>query len=228
VGRVKQHRHNRFQALPNCIAHPLEVGKDWESRLGNQHPVVLELGCGKAELSIGLARLYPVKNIIAIDLKSDRLCRGAELALDAGLKNIFFVRLNIHQLGEVFEENSISEIWLTFPDPFPRDRDEKHRLTHPDFLQQYQKVLQAGGKVHLKTDNDDLMAYSQEIMERYKILPDIYTSNLHNSPWEKGDAGIKTTFEQKFLKRNKNIHYLCFEIPKNLSFFKVKNIVQTS
>lgn len=219
MSRVKQIRKDRFHTLPNCVSQPEALLGKWHEWFQNENPVVIEPGCGKAELSIGLAERFPNQNHIAIDLKSDRLCRGADMAIEVGLKNIAFLRLHAVQLDTTFANQSVDTIWLTFPDPFPKDRHEKHRLTHPSFLRLYQKILKPGGKVHLKTDNDDLMAWTLEILKSSTIVPDLYTDNLHNSPYGLSEAGIITSFEKKFLNRNKNIHYICFEIPHNLVFF---------
>lgn len=192
----------------------------WPDWFGNDYPIHIEPGCGKAELSIGLARKYPERNFLAIDLKSDRLCRGADLALLNNLKNIAFLRMNAEKLEDAFPSNSISEIWLTFPDPFPRDRDEKHRLTNHLFLKRYQKVLKSGGVVNLKTDNDGLIEYTLETLKTLNIPIQIYSSDLHNEHPQEDIAQFLTSFEKKFLQRNKNIHLLRFEIPESIVFFR--------
>jgi tRNA (guanine-N7-)-methyltransferase len=219
MSRVKQIRKDRFHALPNCVAQPENLLGKWHEWFQNPNPIVIEPGCGKAELSIGMATQFPEKNFIAIDLKSDRLCRGADLALEAQLKNIAFLRMHAAQLDETFAQHSVDAIWLTFPDPFPKDRHEKHRLTHPSYLSLYQKILKPGGRVHFKTDNDALMQWTMQILNALHITPVLYTDDLHNSLFKETEAAILTSFEKKFLNRNKNIHYICFEIPNNLVFF---------
>ncbi len=187
-------------------------------RLGKDTPIHIEPGCGKAELSLGLAQQHPDSHFFAIDLKSDRLCRGADLAILQGIHNISFLRMNAEILEAVFPLQSISSIWLTFPDPFPRDRDEKHRLTNPAFLSRFQKILKPGGVVQLKTDNDALMAYTLETLKNFEIIPQLYSQNLHQEHPTAEIAQFLTSFEKKFLQRNKNIHYLRFEIPSSISF----------
>lgn len=220
MGRVKAQRHDRFHSLPNCIADPATLKNHWAERLGSDTPIHLEPGCGKAELSLGLAQLHPNSHFLAIDLKSDRLCRGADLAILQGIQNISFLRMNAEILEAVFPPQSISAIWLTFPDPFPRDRDEKHRLTNPAFLSRFQKILKPGGVVQLKTDNDALTAYTLETLENFQIPLQLYAQNLHQEHPKAEIAQFLTSFEKKFLQRNKNIHYLRFEIPASVSFSK--------
>lgn len=227
MGRVKQQRHIRFQELSNCFPNPFEMKGRWSEWFGNSNPVFIEPGCGKAELSLGMARKYPDRNFLAIDLKSDRLCRGADLALNDGVQNIGFLRMDAEKLEEVFDSASIDGIWLTFPDPYPRDSDEKKRLTNPRFLKIYQNLLRHGAKVYMKTDNDGLMEYTLDVLNQYGIQPETYTDHLHQQPHLTEGSGFITSFEKKFLQRNKNIHYLCFEIPQTLSFFKPDSAIKT-
>lgn len=228
MGRVKAQRHDRFQSLSNCFVDPAAFKYKWPDWFGNDHPIHIEPGCGKAELSIGLAQQHPERNFLAIDLKSDRLCRGADLALLSNLKNIAFLRMNAEKLEDVFPKDSVSAIWLTFPDPFPRDRDEKHRLTNPVFLKRYQNVLKSGGVVNFKTDNDGLMDYTLETLKTFNIPIQIYTSDLHKDHPQADIAQFLTSFEKKFLQRNKNIHYLRFEIPESIVFFKEDSGIQVN
>jgi len=168
----------------------------------------LELGCGKAELSVGLATLFPQRNFLAIDLKSDRLCRGADQAIAKGLSNIGFVRMDILDIAAYFEPQSIAGIWITFPDPYPRDRDEKKRLTQKTLLNLYFQLLQSEGDVRMKSDNDGLMAFTLAEAQQLNLSTDIYTPDLHNSAYLDEQNSLLTRFEQKFLNGNKNIHYL--------------------
>ncbi len=220
MGRVKAQRHDRFHALPNCFGDPVSVNGQWDKVFHNGHPIHIEPGCGKAELSIGLALDHPEINFLAIDLKSDRLCRGADLAIERNLNNIAFLRMNAEKLIEVFLPGSVDAIWLTFPDPFPKDRDEKKRLTNPAFLQRYQTILKPGGQIFLKTDNDGLAEYTRMVLKDLNIPLLENTSDLHALSPVPPIARHLTSFEKKFLLRNKNIHYLRFEIPVDCVFFK--------
>lgn len=223
MGRVKAQRHDRFRSLPNCFPDPVAQKGRWEDYFGNTNPLHIEPGCGKAELSLGLAQANPDINFLAIDLKSDRLCRGADLALAAGLTNLAFLRMNALALPETFLPESIDRVWLTFPDPFPKDRDEKKRLTNPTFLEIYQRLLKPGGEVLLKTDNDGLAAYTLEVLANHSIPVSGSSNDLHRETPLPEIARYLTAFEKKFLNRNKNIHYLRFEIPKSVVFFNTQS-----
>jgi tRNA (guanine-N7-)-methyltransferase len=219
LGRVKAQRHDRFHSLQNCFSDPVGVRGQWQDYFKNTNPLHIEPGCGKAELSIGLAADHPEINFLAIDLKSDRLCRGADLALEKQLPNVAFLRMNAEKLTEAFLPKSLEAVWLTFPDPFPKDRDEKKRLTNPVFLQRYQTLLKPGGQVFLKTDNDGLAEYTLLVLKALNIPVLEYSSDLHAMMPPPLIARYLTSFEKKFLLRNKNIHYLRFEIPEDYVFF---------
>jgi tRNA (guanine-N7-)-methyltransferase len=206
--RVKQHRHDKFRLLDNCLEQPLYLKGKWNQWFPTDQPLYLELGCGKAELSVGLATLFPQRNFLAIDLKSDRLCRGADQAIAKGLSNIGFVRMDILDIAAYFEPQSIAGIWITFPDPYPRDRDEKKRLTQKTLLNLYFQLLQSDGDVRMKSDNDGLIAFTLAEAQQLNLSTDIYTPDLHNSAYLDEQNSLLTRFEQKFLNGNKNIHYL--------------------
>ncbi|MCZ2474391.1 tRNA (guanosine(46)-N7)-methyltransferase TrmB [Aquirufa ecclesiirivi] len=174
----------------------------------NSNPIVVELGCGRGEYSLGLAKLFPEKNFIGIDIKGDRLAAGARQAETEGLTNVVFLRIHIQHLPEFFAENEVDEIWITFPDPRPKDRDEKKRLTFSFFLNKYQTVLKSQGIVHLKTDSDSLFEYSLEQLakEPWQLL--IQTWNLYQSEWNQDHYGIKTRFEELFYQKGFSIKYL--------------------
>ena len=126
----------------------------------NNHPLVLEVGCGKGEYTVGLAQLHPEQNFLGLDIKGERIWRGSTRAEALGLQNVGFLRLMAHQLTEHFAPGELSEIWITFPDPRPRDRDIKRRLTAPRFLNLYQRLLAPGGVAQLKTDSEGLYDYT--------------------------------------------------------------------
>ncbi|CAM4129409.1 tRNA (guanosine(46)-N7)-methyltransferase TrmB [Cytophagaceae bacterium 50C-KIRBA] len=183
-------------------------GKWQEIYFKNTNPIVLELGCGRGEYSLGLAKLFPDKNFIGIDIKGDRLAAGARQAETEGLNNVVFLRIQIQHLPEFFAENEVDEIWITFPDPRPKDRDEKKRLTFPFFLNKYQTILKSQGIVHLKTDSDSLFEYSLEqlVKEPWQLL--IQTWDLYQSEWNQDHYGIKTRFEELFFQKGFSIKYL--------------------
>ncbi len=176
----------------------------------NNHDLVVELGCGKGEYSNGLARFFPKKNFLGVDIKGDRLVAGGMVAEKEGLNNVAFLRIPLSRMEDFFEEEEIDEIWITFPDPRPKDRDEKKRLTNPYFLEKYGKLLKKGGVLHLKTDSESLFEYSLEILEGLKLDWRIekLTRDLYQSPYLNDHYGIKTRFEGIFSEKGYSIKYL--------------------
>ena len=177
----------------------------------NSNPIVLELGCGKGEYTVNLAKLNPNKNFIGIDIKGARFWRGAKTSLEEKLSNVYFLRTQIELLNYVFEENEIDEIWLTFPDPQIKFQRRKHRLTNPKFLLIYKNILKSNGIIHLKTDSEFLHGYTLGLLESMSIKlihsnHDVY-KNL-NVP--KDVISIQTHYESIYLKENKKITYLSF------------------
>jgi tRNA (guanine-N7-)-methyltransferase len=213
VTRRKQHRFLQNAESTNVI----EVGKphyktikgNWRTDyFGNENPIVLELACGKGEYTVGLAQAFPHVNFIGVDIKGDRIARGSQAAQALGLTNVAFLRTDINFLTEFFAEREVNEIWVTFPDPQPRPKQEKHRLTHPRFLSTYQQLLKAGGTFHLKTDNPELFAYSLEQIRAGHFTDLQCTTDLYNSPLNAIHFGIKTKYEQMFLDKGFTINYL--------------------
>lgn len=178
----------------------------------NSNPIVLELGCGKGEYTVNLAKLNPKKNYIGIDVKGARFWRGAKTALKENLKNVCFIRTQIELLGYIFNKKEIDEIWLTFPDPQIKYQRRKHRLTNPNFLSIYNSILKINGIVHLKTDSEFLHGYTLGLLQGMSISPlfsnhDIYKN--HNAPKEV--INIQTYYESIYLKEKKKISYLSFK-----------------
>ena len=192
-------------------------GKWNKDAFKNNNPIVLELGCGKGEYSIGLAKKNPKKNFIWIDIKGARFWKGAKDAKDSGLKNVYFVRCQIELILEVFQENEISEIWITFPDPQIKSKREKHRLINLQFIEIYKKILAKSGIIHLKTDSEFLHGYLLGLIKSTSFLSLIYTNHdIYKSSAVPRDAvEIKTFYELKFLKLNKPITYIQFEFIEN-------------
>ena len=170
--------------------------------------MVLELACGKGEYTVGLGRAYPDKNFIGVDIKGDRIARGSLAAQAGGLTNVAFLRTDIRYLLEFFADGEVDEIWITFPDPQPRDRQEKHRLTHPGFLELYRQVLKPGGLLHLKTDNTDFFDYSLQMLSTVGFVDITYTHDLYLSTLNNLHLGIKTTYEAMFFDQGFSIKYL--------------------
>jgi len=185
----------------------------WKKKVfKNSNPIVLELGCGKGEYTINLAKLNPNKNYIGIDIKGARFWRGAKTATEEKLENVFFLRTQIELLDFIFEKNEIDEIWLTFPDPQIKFQRRKHRLTNTKFLSIYKNILNDSGIIHLKTDSEFLHGYTLGKLEEMSINPivsnhDIYKNS--NAPVEA--TQIQTHYEKIYLNEGKKITYLNFK-----------------
>lgn len=176
------------------------------SKLGNKRKLVLEIAAGNAQFSLELARRHPECNFVAIDIKSDRLYTSAKQALADGVENIAFLRTHMNELDQVFENNSADEIWLTFPDPFPRDRSAKHRLSHSSFLRRYRDTLTDTGKLKFKTDNRELFLWSLEQFVAEKWQFQELSFDLHESDLP-DEYKIKTQYEERYLHEGKPINY---------------------
>lgn len=186
---------------------------NWQQRFGNEKPVVLELGCGKGEYTVGLARLNPDKNYIGIDIKGARLWRGAKTAMEEGLKNVLFLRTQIELLDLLFAENEVSEIWITFPDPQIKYKRTKHRLTNPDFLSKYKKILKDQGEIHLKTDSEFLHGYTIGLLQGSGHEICYSNHNIYKNEGSPPEVlNIQTFYESQFLEQEKPITYLRFRL----------------
>lgn len=179
----------------------------------NENPIVLELGCGKGEYSVGLARKFPEKNFIGIDIKGARFWRGAKTALEENLNNVAFLRTQIELVEYAFGENEVDEIWITFPDPQIKYKRTKHRMTNTIFLQRYKKILKPDGLVHLKTDSEFMHGYTLGLLhgEGHEVLyanHNVYRNQ--GSPEEV--TAIQTFYESQYLEQNKPITYIRFKI----------------
>ena len=185
----------------------------WSETFGNSHPIVLELGCGKGEYTVGLARQNPDKNYIGVDIKGARLWRGAKTAIEEGLDNVIFLRTQIELIENLFEENEVSEIWLTFPDPQIKFKRTKHRLTNSEFLAKYKTVLKEEGEIHLKTDSEFLHGYTLGLLQGmgHEIL---YSNhNVYRNEGSPPDVlNIQTHYENQFLEMGKPITYIQFRL----------------
>lgn len=181
---------------------------------GNNKPLILELGCGKGEYTVGLAQQNPDANFIGVDIKGARMWRGAKTAVDDGIKNVAFLRTRIDLINSFFGEDEISEIWVTFPDPQPKKFYK--RLTSTRFLGYYQAFVKQDGLINLKTDNAELYKYTKQLVELNKLKVIIDTDDLYNSDIVNEILAIKTFYEQQFLAQGKPIHYLRFKLNKSL------------
>ena len=181
----------------------------------NGNPITVELACGRGDYTVGLGRRFPERNFIGVDIKGARIWYGSETAVEEGLDNVAFLRTKILEIEDYIAENELSELWITFPDPRPRDRDEKRRLTHERYLQIYQRLLKDGGLFHLKTDDRPFFDFTLEQLQAFPVKNLQDTTDLYNSPLEEEHFGIKTTYEKRWLKEGKKINYLRCEMHKS-------------
>jgi tRNA (guanine-N7-)-methyltransferase len=179
----------------------------------NDNPIILELGCGKGEYSVGLAERFPNKNFVGIDLKGARFWRGAKTAVENGLHNVGFLRTQIELIEYCFAENEVDEIWITFPDPQIKYKRTKHRMTNSEFLQRYKKILKPDGIMNLKTDSEFMHGYTLGLLhgEGHEV---IYAN--HNVYKNEGSpavvTAIQTFYEKQYLAKDKAITYIQFKI----------------
>lgn len=203
----------RFQAIKeftNVFETQEEIHKNI---LSTEKPIILELGCGKGDYTFNLAQRYPDKFFAGFDKKGERIWNGATRCNEHNLLNTAFIRGDINLIDQLFPEKSVQELWITFPGPFPKDKHEKHRLTSPNFIQKYQKILQPNHTIHLKTDDLPLFEYTQEIINQdSNLTTTIIQYDIHNSPYSNPDLDIETDFERKWISKGKTINYLAFNI----------------
>lgn len=194
----------------------IELRGKWNSDFfENDHPIILELGCGHGDYTVEMARLRRDVNFIGVDVKGARIWRGAKTANEEALENVGFLRTQIELIDHCFGPNEIDEIWITFPDPQIKIRRAKHRLTHPVFLERYRNILKPGGIIHLKSDSEFLHGYTNGLLEvlNWPVLEsnhDIYR-NTQRDPL----LDIKTYYEKKWLEKGKAITYLKFQLGEN-------------
>ncbi|MBS1595502.1 MAG: tRNA (guanosine(46)-N7)-methyltransferase TrmB [Bacteroidetes bacterium] len=176
----------------------------------NNHPITLELACGKGDYAVALAARYPDRNFIGVDIKGPRIHTGAKQAHEQGLHNVAFARIKIQNILNFFGTGEIDEIWITFPDPYPKDRHEKHRLTYKEFLAKYEQVLKPGGVVNFKMDDMDMFHYTRDSALAYggEIL--YYQEDIYSAPLEREELSIKTFYEKQHIADGRKINYLRF------------------
>jgi len=179
----------------------------------NDNPIVLELGCGKGEYSVGLAERFPEKNFIGIDIKGARFWRGAKTAVESGMNNVAFVRTQIELIQHIFAKNEVSEIWITFPDPQIKYKRTKHRMTNAAFLENYKNILKPSGLMHLKTDSEFMHGYTLGLLHGlgHEVL--YANHNIYKNEGAPAEVtGIQTFYESQYLEVNKPITYIQFRI----------------
>jgi tRNA (guanine-N7-)-methyltransferase len=213
----KQERFRIVEERENVIERTKEIftrikGNWRKEYFKNDNPITVELACGRGEYTVGLAALFPDKNFIGIDIKGERIWKGSTIAVEQNLRNVAFLRTPILNIESFFDEGEIDEVWITFPDPRPRKRDIKRRLTSARFLEMYKRLVKPGSYVRLKTDNTGLFEYSlEEIEPRTDILDFKFTRDVYASDLRPECFDIKTKYEEVFAEKGEKIKYLRFK-----------------
>jgi tRNA (guanine-N7-)-methyltransferase len=217
VGKNKLQKFDDMAGYPHVFQYPFaRLQKEgfglkghWQERFfNNNHPIVLELGCGKGEYTVGLGRLFPEKNFIGMDIKGARMWNGARESMETGMKNVAFLRTDIGLITHFFAAGEVSEIWLTFPDP--QMKKVNKRLTSTRFMKQYREILTPDGLIHLKTDSNFMYTYTVEMVKanRYPVL--FQTDDLYHAGSADEILSIRTYYEQQWLERGLPIKYIRF------------------
>ncbi len=235
MARSKMFRFGQNQETDNVLEPPKPLfdtikGNWHELYFKNRNPIVIELACGRGEYTTGLAAVYPNKNFIGIDIKGDRLWKGSQIAIEKGLTNVAFLRTHIQNLHDFFAENEVDEIWIIHPDPRPKPRDARRRLTSPRFLNEYRNIIKPNALIHLKTDSEILFDYSVELLQSELMNPIVknltFTKDLYNSPLLAEHYDIHTKYETLAIQRGLTINYLRFNFDKKAwqEFMYIKDL----
>lgn len=213
------YKHVIQPTLQEVLNKDYSLKGNWNSQFfGNNNPIVLELGCGKGEYTVGLSKRFPEKNFIGIDIKGARIWRGAKTAVEENLTNVGFLRTRIEHILSFFAPNEVSEIWITFPDPQEKRIRAKKRLTSSRFLPMYQQFLKPDGVIHLKTDNHILYDYTYRLCLHNEIDIIKFTSNLYETETDVDLLSIQTFYESQYLAKGVPIKYIQFTLHGKTSF----------
>ncbi|HCY89676.1 MAG TPA: tRNA (guanosine(46)-N7)-methyltransferase TrmB [Chitinophagaceae bacterium] len=217
MGQKKLIRFAQIKAFPHVFEYPENMAGQWHAFFKNNHPIVLELACGRGEYTVGMAGFYPDKNFIGVDVKGNRMYIGAKKTMDAGLSNAAFLRTQIEMLGQYFAPGEVNDIWITFPDPQLRTSKAKKRLTHPRFLRLYKSILAPGGCIHLKTDSPDLYRFSLLVADMYGLTVHDKSDDIYARPNIAPELHIKTHYESLDIAGSNRIHYLQLSLPGQIA-----------
>jgi tRNA (guanine-N7-)-methyltransferase len=200
--------------LTDSKGEKIAVRGNWKAWFGNSNPITLELACGFGEYAVELARRYPTRNFVGIDIKGARIWNGAKIALRENLPNVAFVRARIEEILCFFDTDEVDEIWITFPDPFLRKSRANHRLTSMRFLGLYRQIVKEGNPIHLKTDEPNLYAYTLETVAEAKGRIEYCDNDIYSKPLPLPELGIKTNFEQLDIAQESTVKYVRFTLPE--------------
>lgn len=193
---------------------------------GNNHPLILELGCGKGEYTLGLARNHPGCNFMGLDIKGARMWKGARETNHEGIRNVAFLRTRIEFIQSFFAPGEVQELWITFPDPQLKKRRKKKRLTGAAFLNNYRHFLKDNGLIHLKTDNKFLYAYTVELARYNNLEIECSSGDIYREGWDNDIVSIQTYYESRFLSEGMPIHYVRFRLPLNREIRELPDEIQ--
>ena len=216
MGQKKLKRFAEIATFNNVFEYPTDCAGKWSAHFNNNHPLVLELACGKGEYSVGLAAMHPDQNFIGVDIKGNRIWVGAKKAIQQQLNNVAFIRSQIGLIENYFAQEEVSEIWLPFPDPQLRAAKCRRRLTHPAFLRKYKQILQPGGYIHLKTDSPVLYQFTKRVIELYGLELFHDSADIREDVKQIPELLIKTHYESLDIAKSNRIHYLKFAITSAL------------
>lgn len=226
MGHKKLVRFEAIKAFPNVLQYPEGMRGKWNDHFGNSNGITLELACGKGEYTVALAKKYPGRNFIGVDLKGNRIWAGAKKCIDEGIQNAAFLRTQIEKITDYFSAGEVSEIWITFPDPQLRLSKSKKRLTHPRFLRLYRQILVPGGFIHLKTDSPHLYHFTKLVCSMYNLPVSEDHENIYAQQEINGDLEIKTYYESLDIAGTNRVHYLKFSLPGELPAEKDEQLKQ--
>lgn len=216
-------KFSEVNTFKNCFFLSFEESREqglplkgkWHSEyFKNNNPIVLELGCGKGEYTVGLAQRYQNKNFIGVDIKGNRIWTGAKTAIENNMNNVAFIRTRIDYIDRCFNANEIDEIWITFPDPQPQKSRVRNRLTNMMFINRYKNILKTDGIINLKTDSEPFYDYTREVVAENKLTELDATNDLYADTTQRDEAltSIKTYYEKKFSDMGFKICYLKFKV----------------
>lgn len=210
--RKKLARFAELKSLPNVLEKEDLCGDgNWAERhFQNRNPVILELGCGRGEYTIELAKCHPDRNVAGVDRKGARIWKGAHRALELGLPNAVFLRMKIEDLVECLGSTVVDEIWIPFPDPLPKRKQAKHRIVSPPFLDSYRTVISPGGRIHFKTDDESLLLYLIGVLQEYPVVVHKNVRDIHAGRGPDSLPTVTSTYEKRHLEAGRKIGYICF------------------